>query len=93
MLALAFGDAFSFRSDCIVFRSGHYCSTTAAGLFDLINQSQAVDSAAADECAADLDTADAADSLRDAFTSAADSALIALCSAVFCRFIQNRPLS
>ncbi len=78
------------KAAIINFLSGHYCSTTAASLFDLINnQTQALDSSAADESAADLDTADAAETLREAFTSAADSALIALCSAVFCRYIQS----
>ncbi len=75
---------------CVI-ATGQYCSSVAAGLFDVITQAQVAaavssgDAAADDAGAADPEVAAAADALCDAFTSAADAALIALCSAVFCR--------
>jgi hypothetical protein len=71
--------------------TGHYCNSTAAGLFDVVAQAQAGagvcsgDSASADDAATNPEVAAAADALCDAFTSVADAALIALCSAIFCR--------
>ncbi len=86
---------------------GHFCSSTAAGLFDIIADAQS-SSASPDDVTSDtpaepqasqklqpesgfkkltylLQTFAAAEALCDAFTSAADAALIALCAAVFCR--------
>jgi hypothetical protein len=67
---------------------GQYCSSTAAGLFDVITQAQRAplaNEAAGADATADAAVAAGGEVLCDAFTSVADAALIALCSAVFCR--------